>query len=551
MNIIKKNIVKIVLASIILLALLLRLWQIGVVPSSIDWDEAALGYNAYSIMLSGRDEYGVLFPSVIQSFGDYKPALYSYLIIPFIPLFGLSEIAVRLPSALFGVFAVFVTYLLVKELTKRNDVSFLSSFLLAISPWHIQFSRVAFEANIGLTFNLLGMLFFLKGLKKPRLLSLSSVFFVLSLYAYQSEKLFVPLMIFILITVYWKKIVVLHKKFLIVGFVVLIVASLPIDIFTITNKNAFARAQGVSFFSQKTGLLQNNITRLEFEHKNNDVLGLIFDNRRVIYAKTIVDGYLSHFDLNWWFFKGDTIARHHAPFMALLYVVEIPFLLIGLYVLFFSKKIPLEKRTKVFLLLWFLVTPISASLTTGVPHAVRTLNFLPTLQIFISLGLLASHFWIQKNQLIGKYSLIRYISYGLFLIICLYNFSYYIDQYFVQTNYFAARDWQYGYKKLVSFIAPVHNNYSRVIVSNSKDFDQSYIFFLFYLSYDPRLYQAQRSIKDGHNFSNFEFRDFNYAKETGRSVLFIGTKDNFSSVLPPQFTIRYPDGTESMQIVEK
>src|SRR6266404_9311757 len=95
----RKNLVYITLGIIVLLAVLLRLWQLGNVPPSPDWDEAALGYNAYSIMHTGRDEYGKFLPVVLRSFDDYKPALYAYLTIPAISVFGLDTFAVRLPSA--------------------------------------------------------------------------------------------------------------------------------------------------------------------------------------------------------------------------------------------------------------------------------------------------------------------------------------------------------------------------------------------------------------------------------------------------------------------
>src|SRR3990167_6856775 len=104
---------------IVLLAVFLRFWQLGSVPPSPDWDEAALGYNAYSIMQTGKDEYGKFLPVILRSFDDYKPALYAYLIIPFIKIFDLNILAVRFPSALFGVIGVIFTYLLVKELFSK------------------------------------------------------------------------------------------------------------------------------------------------------------------------------------------------------------------------------------------------------------------------------------------------------------------------------------------------------------------------------------------------------------------------------------------------
>src|SRR2546423_2218531 len=98
-----KKLVTLLLFAIVILSAVLRLYQLGAVPISPDWDEAALGYNAYSIMQTGRDEFGTLLPVVLRSFDDYKPALYTYLIIPFIPFFDLTVLAVRLPSALFGI----------------------------------------------------------------------------------------------------------------------------------------------------------------------------------------------------------------------------------------------------------------------------------------------------------------------------------------------------------------------------------------------------------------------------------------------------------------
>src|SRR3989344_9183178 len=116
----RKNLNKILVALVILAALILRLWQLGNVPPSPDWDEAALGYSAYSIMETGKDEYGKSLPVILRSFDDYKPALYVYLIIPFINILGLNIISIRLPSAIFGTVAVIGTYFLVRQLFDKH-----------------------------------------------------------------------------------------------------------------------------------------------------------------------------------------------------------------------------------------------------------------------------------------------------------------------------------------------------------------------------------------------------------------------------------------------
>src|SRR3989344_6212921 len=191
-----------ILISIITLASVLRLWQLGVAPPSPDWDEAALGYNAYSILKTGRDEYGTFLPLPLRSYDDYKPPLYVYIAVPFIAAFGLDTWVVRLPSALLGISTVLATYLLVVEIFRRwqwkderikDWVPVLSALLLAISPWHIQFSRIAFEANVGVTLNVWALVAFFTGLTHNKLLPLSAFLFGLALYAYHSERIFVPL----------------------------------------------------------------------------------------------------------------------------------------------------------------------------------------------------------------------------------------------------------------------------------------------------------------------------------------------------------------------
>ncbi|MEK7504094.1 MAG: glycosyltransferase family 39 protein, partial [Patescibacteria group bacterium] len=99
-------------------------------------DEAALGYNAYSLLTTGRDEHGHAWPINLESFGDFKPAGYAYMLIPFVKVLGLTELAVRLPSALFGILGVLGIYLLTKELFNRQTGQ-LAALMLAISPWHL------------------------------------------------------------------------------------------------------------------------------------------------------------------------------------------------------------------------------------------------------------------------------------------------------------------------------------------------------------------------------------------------------------------------------
>ncbi|MBI3984692.1 MAG: glycosyltransferase family 39 protein, partial [Candidatus Levybacteria bacterium] len=215
---INKRLLLILISVIIVIAAVLRIYQLGNVPPSPDWDEVALGYDAYSIMQTGKDEFGKFLPVVLRSFDDYKPALYAYLIIPAISLFDLSVFAVRFPSAVFGVISVIAVFFLTREIFEkhkyRDYISLVSAFLMAISPWSLQFSRVGFESNVAGSFNILTVLFFVKAIKKPWLFILSAVFAGLSIYIYQSEKVFTPLLVITLLLIFRKEIFALSKKYI-------------------------------------------------------------------------------------------------------------------------------------------------------------------------------------------------------------------------------------------------------------------------------------------------------------------------------------------------
>ena len=146
---------------IVLIAAALRLFWIDKVPISLNWDEISMGYTAYSLSQTGMDEWGEHLPIFFRSYGEWKSAVYIYLLVPFTKLFGLNAWGVRLPSAIAGIMAVYLTYLVTKKLFGEK-AGLWASLFLAISPWHLMLSRPAFEANVSLTLILIGVYFFLQ-----------------------------------------------------------------------------------------------------------------------------------------------------------------------------------------------------------------------------------------------------------------------------------------------------------------------------------------------------------------------------------------------------
>lgn len=518
---------------ILLLAAVLRFWQLGAVPVSPDWDEAALGYNAYSILKTGRDEFGVFLPRVLRSFDDFKPPLYAYLAIPPVAAFGLEVWAVRLPSAIFGVFAVLGTFLLVLQLARDRRLALLSAFLLAVSPWHIQFSRIAFEANIGLTITIWAVYAFLRGVSSGRWLGASAFLFGLGMYAYHSQRIFLPLLALVLFLSYRQKLLA-NRKRLVIAVMIGLITVLPL-LPVLANPKSLTRLSGTSVLADKTGLLMRSVAKLQDDAAAGNPLGIIFDNRRVVYAQKLAEGYLSHFSLKWLFLTGDN-SRHHAPDMGLLYLAELPLLLWGIFLIW--KRRDVASRI---LLAWFLMAPIAASPTSETPHAIRTLVFLPTLQVFVATGLLA--LWEKRRILVWVWA----VAFAV-------NAAFYLHMYFVHMNVEYSRFWQYGYREAVMYATANRSQYKKIVVSTK--LEQPHMFFLFFTKYDPATYLAEGGTASGgfaewrNRFDIFEFRPIpNWAEENrDGTTLYIGTPQEI--LTGPIHSIFYLNGEEAIRFAK-
>jgi len=241
--------IKTILFAIIFLAAILRFYNISNLPPSLGWDEAALGYNAYSLSIDGRDEFGRRLPlDYLESFGDFKPPMYSYLALIPVKLFGLNEFGVRFPSALFGTISVLLTFFVVREVFRNDGLALLSSLFLAISPWHIMLSRGAFEANVASFFIILGTLLFLIALKrKPVFLVFSAVSFALSLYTFNSARVFVPVFTMTLGLIFLKELLKIKKE-LVLSIIVGVIILIPLANFLFSSQ-ASLRYKEVNIFS--------------------------------------------------------------------------------------------------------------------------------------------------------------------------------------------------------------------------------------------------------------------------------------------------------------
>lgn len=532
---------KILLTLIIFLGFFLRFWLLGNNPASLDWDEASLGYNAYSILKTGKDEYGNFLPFSIRSFNDYKPPLYVYLSVVPIWIFGLTEFSTRFISAALGSLSVVVVFLLIKELfpLSSNRLRFLTTFLFAVSPWHLQFSRVAFEANAALFFFLVGILFHFKGFKKGIYFFVSFTSFAFSLYSYHSPRLVVPFILLGLLVLYFRQTRLNAKAYILSA---LLFAFLAFPIVRQLQSSTEARFSSVTIL-KPTERLKQSILLMQSDYVGSDSIGSLMHNRRIIFAREILAGYLDHFNFDFLFLTGDAAGRHHPVGMGMLYAWEFPFLLAGIFYLIKSKQ-----KSSYFVFWWFLSAPLASSVTEATPHAVRSLLFLPTFQILSAAGVLFFISFIRKLTH-------KKLYYVFILSVFIVNFYYYLHTYWILTPIEYASWWQYGYKEMVEEVNKIKDQYQKVLVTYQ--YDQPYVYFLFYTRYDPLSYQnqwnGQEILRAQRSFDKYEFRNIDWEKDAKSiNTLLVGTpKEIPSDAAGLMKDINFPDGSVAFRLVAR
>jgi 4-amino-4-deoxy-L-arabinose transferase-like glycosyltransferase len=491
---------KIVLGLIILIAALFRFVALDKIPVSPYWDEVAIGYNAYSIAHTGRDEYGKLFPLLFRSYDDYKMPVHIYLTAIPVLLFGLSVFSVRFISALLGTASVLIVFFLVKELfdlVKYNKKSYhkviagLAALLLAISPWHIAFSRASFEANTGLFFVLLALVLFLKGVREFKYLLVSFGIFAVSVYCYRSLLIFVPLFLCVSLFVFSRELLTKNaRKYTLFGVVLFIILAAPIYL-AVFNGQGAVRAQEVSVSSEIQQRIEKSTKFIADSPPS--VLGKITLNRRYIAARTVYENFLSHFSVSFLFFDGDVNGRHGSRHMGMLYLWEIVSIAAGMFYL-----LRMSPRVLLWLFAWLALAAIPASLSLPVPHALRDLTAVPVYAILSAAGIVGLGAFIKKR---------KYIYVGIITLVIGFFSLQFIYLYFFVTPKETAADWGDGYPQLVQYVTTHESEYQKVLITGANW--EPYMYFLFYTSYNPRDFQKQ---ENSTHFGKYEFAGTSWDK---------------------------------------
>lgn len=474
----------IILGSIVLLAFIVRFYNVGNTPPSLTWDEVAWGYNAHTIGIDGKDEFGRFLPITnLESFGDFKPPLYAYLDVIPVKLLGMTELATRLPSVLAGTLSVLLTYFLVKEIfgKKREGLALFSAFLLSLSPWHILLSRAAFEANVASCLIILGgFLFLLSVRKKSYWLVGSALAFVLSMYTFNSARVVSPILVALLGVMHVKELLKMRTKVIIAGIIGAIVF-LPLFFFLLTP-HAQLRFQEVNIFSDPVII---NTSNQEIANDGNAKWSVLLHNRRLGYVAAYIKHYVDNLSPTFLFVKGDGNPKFSIQSVGQLYLWEIPFLVLGVLLLF-------RKREGKWWLVpaWLLIGIIPAGIARETPHALRIESSLPMFQILTAYGVLGalSLLPVKIRSFKAKPIFIGVMGLAIFL-----NSLYFMHGYFVHYNAEFSGEWQYGYKDLVKYVSEEHNKYDKVYITDT--LGRPYIYFLFYSNYDQEKFRKTANIE--------------------------------------------------------
>jgi 4-amino-4-deoxy-L-arabinose transferase-like glycosyltransferase len=441
----------------------LRIARLGSLPPALFRDEAEKAYNAWAILSTGRDLSGDFLPLFIKVFGVTTSAVYQYAAIPFVWLLGLNEWSARLPAALAGVATIAVTHAWISR-ERGRDAALWTTLFLALSPWHIVFSRWAQQGiflPLLLASAMLGWQLFLKGRRIG--LPFAGIMLALTIYTYDVARLFVPMLMLAAGVIYFGELRKRWRETLVAGLVFLVFAMPTLILLLARTEDAQARFRAISIFQEGASA--------------GPVILRFLAN------------YFNHFSPSFLLFDGDPELRHSAG-IGVLTGAECLALGAGILCALYHRR-----RQDLLLLSWLLLFPVAASLTReGIPHALRCIVAIPAIQAIAGIGLE----WIAVNIRRNRCKAFRQA----YVFLSILAFLPFAHLYFVRYAARSAFHWQYGVKQALELVRPEMDKIDRVVLYNIVGGD---FLVAFYDHIPPR--DLQPGTRQPHKFA---FTPFNY-----------------------------------------
>lgn len=470
---------------IVLVGAFLRFFLLEKIPVGFHIDEAILGYTAYSILLTGKDTNNNFLPFYTEVFGDNIPTGYHFLTVLPVKLFGLTVFATRFTGAFLGTLTVLASFFLAYAIARDKKISVLTSLFVALSPWHIVLSRGSSEAVAALFFIVAGFACVLLSVdtQKKLLLFLGTIFLCLSFFFYHTPRVFVPMMYLTIVLVLYrilKKQKMSYVRYFISSFIFVSFFAVMLVFILPGGKSRFNQISIFSFPETKL-IMEEQIREDGYAHASL-ISTRIFHNKVVSYSWTFLNNYLDYFNPQFLFTKGGLPAIFTVPQMGLVYIFELPFIIIGAIQLVVQRKsmykIPL---------LWLLLAPLTASLTVDdIPNVRRAVVMVPMIEFIAALGVIYVFSHIRKKMLL--------LGLIIFLFIALFSVSYFLHQYFVNAGVHKTWYRNNGFDKLMDGVKKSYNQYDKIIMTKATG--GIYPLMLFYMQFNPKEYQMGGSTKD-------------------------------------------------------
>jgi len=515
------------------IAIFLRFYDLSNTPVSLTIDEIGNGYNAFSLLKTGKDEWGIKLPPYFRSTGDYDAPVMIYLMVPSVWAFGLSEFSVRFSQALLSLLITPLIFLISRKYIFRDKsiiLSFAATLFYATSQWNIIFSRSGFEAIVALFFVTLNIYFLFRSIEKKNPLNfyLALVFAYIATIAYSSNKIFTPLVNLLFFIINWQSIVEIFKteisskkwRFILLSVIFLVLAVVFAKLW-IFGPGA-VRAKMVFFtgdFEFKRALLE------KLDEAGLNILGLPM----LIFFW--IKRFLEYFSLNFYVIDGLGLTIPGHPGSGVLNMALYPLFLIGLISLLIPGKNKHFERIKIFLLGWLIIGFLPATLANNPQHALRTLNSSTPAILIATLGLSFVFDFLNK-----KSRKVALIFLGAFILFFCLDFVRFIDYYTVHYPYELSETRHYGWKEMAIYARDHHSEYDNVYVDprfgseGRTNYGVPYSYFQFYSQYDPHTFHIfpgrDKFISDFENYHFMEI-DFNQMGEIKGNNLYIASPWSF------------------------
>lgn len=524
---------------IICIATFLRLYRLESVPPGLSQDETSIGYNAYSIIKTGKDEHVVSFPQNFKAFGEYKLPGYIYLSTIPITFLGPTPLAVRLPAALCGILTVLLMYFLVKELFSGVDYTLplIAAAVLAINPWHLHLSRGAFEVTVSLFFITFAFLLWLIAKRKSAalLIGLSILFFALAAYTYNIARVLAPISILFLFITSYQQFKKLHFGSWIIIVTFGICSFAPMVIGMVQN-GGLSSTSGTMIWSSayvQAPLLE---WRSYFSSWPIAITKMLF-NKPILTFIQWLQNVINFFSPTFFFTTGSLHGNHGIGTVGQWYLFETVTIMLGIMY-------GLRKKIHPLIVFWIICTIAIVALTRESPHATRAFFIVIPVTILSALGIVSVNAYI--STLKSKY--LKTLIYLFIISICSYQIFSYFASYYVRFPILYAKPWRLGDKEVSLYIKGHESQYDRVIIDDKSGFMYSSL--MYYLPYSPLEFQRDakwnKDDSEGFSFPNkigkYEFRSINWDTDLKQPrTLIITTHTQKPLHVPPLKAFYYPE----------